>query len=864
MPRRYYGTVRTRRRPPGSVYTWRRRKGPHFSGLVMLTVMCTLAMFMVSSHPLARETSAATWVRTGNRSAVGAELLRLAGESGNLVDNPAFHPNPDTGVPVGWTTWAGRPGSTIRSAYIQNTPPGSQLLELVPLDGDRAVAHQWIAVDDPADLTFAVAAYALSTMGDARVVLRFQDEQGRSLGTLGWVMVGTVPGSSGMEQWYDHRTRANYLGSELALVVDVPAALQEIFHVNPARLKRVGIQFEASDGQHLLVQAVFLGPYPAAALQAELSAVAERGAPARSDEQQGISARSEAETVPVPGLSVALSPQAIQTSVGETFVATATVTNDGDRPLGPLTATLMEPYGFGLTVRGEVTLNAGTLAPGESTELRWEIEARRAHEVNLNRPWEYTVAVSLPSGERTYAVARAEVVDPRPGRLFYVLTEDLEPMDSAGYPNRHTGNRNAWLDPEEFRVQLIDKSEALNRIAERYGAKWSHYIAWPVVFGAEWAARQSSTGAWEQVIADLEASVVREAAKGHQYTPHLHIDYDYRLPNTFLSYHEPTDGFWANHREHGWAHQVPAEGGYDVIYSRTGTLFDYLRRVDELLRGTGHGQQLATRTGSFDFGATAEDQRASIEAFRSVGLWASSDAHGNVGGSTSAPFGQNIYFTRPDSINHKAESLDEIGIVQFLPTPARAILFEAETVDSANGKVDDAVRHYAPSGTVRPGVHGIVAFTHAMFMLGDGDWRSTQGGAFAVLDEHLAYVTATYVEPGLIEFATSNDMIKAWLDYYTPELLAVRGPEIPYGEPGVYAYPIELLGHDIPVGGRFRHEVEIQYPLYLDETLLWVGIYRDGDLIAESFDVPNASYSLKFTVDGPGDYTMVVIRLPEE
>ena len=54
VPRRYYGTVRTRRRPPGSVYTWRRRKGPHFSGLVMLTVMCTLAMFMVSSHPLAR------------------------------------------------------------------------------------------------------------------------------------------------------------------------------------------------------------------------------------------------------------------------------------------------------------------------------------------------------------------------------------------------------------------------------------------------------------------------------------------------------------------------------------------------------------------------------------------------------------------------------------------------------------------------------------------------------------------------------------------------------------------------------------------------------------------------------------------
>ena len=131
-------------------------------------------------------------------------------------------------------------------------------------------------------------------------------------------------------------------------MVDVPAALQEIFHVNPRRLKQVGIQFEASDGQHLLVQAVFLGPYPAAALQAELSAVAEPGAPPGATSSRASPRRSEAETVPVPGLSVALSPQAIQDVGGRNVVATATVTNDGDRPLGPLTATLMEPYGFGL------------------------------------------------------------------------------------------------------------------------------------------------------------------------------------------------------------------------------------------------------------------------------------------------------------------------------------------------------------------------------------------------------------------------------------------------------------------------------------------------------------------------------------
>lgn len=852
---RSYGSIRTRSQSSRSVYTWRRRKGPHLAGLTMLTLMCALAMLMVSSRPLAWEHSAAAWAHSGNRSALGDEIRRLAEEDANLVENPLFAPDP-SGAPYSWTTWAGRAGSTVRSAYIENTPPGAQLLELVPLDGDRAIAHQWIPVDNPADLSFAVAAYALSTMGDARVVLQFEDEQGRSLGTLGWVMVGGLPGSGGLQQWYDHRTRANYQGSELTLVVDIPTALKEIFHVNPSRLQRVGIQFEASDGQHLLVQGVFLGNRSAHAVQAELDPVI-----AEADMMPESSAPVDPtpEPTPVPGLNIALNPQSVQTSVGEKFTVTAVLTNETDQPLGPLTAEFLEPYGFGLTTTGSISLDVSTLAPGSSAELLWEITARRAHEVNMGQPWEYGISVSLPSGEKSYSFARAEVVDPRPGKLFYVLTEDLEPMDSAGYPTRFTGNRNAWLDPEEFRVQLIEKSEAMNRIADHYGAKWSHYIAWPIVLGAEWAAQQSTTGAWELAIADLKESIVREAAKGHQYAPHLHIDYDYRLPHTFLSYHEPTDGFWANHREHGWAHQIPATGGYDVLYSRTGTLFDYVRRLDELLRGTGHGQQLATRTGSFDFGVTTDDQRASVEAFRAVGLWASSDAHGNVGGSTSAPFGENIYFTRPDSINHKAESLDQIGIVQFLPTPSRAIMFEAESIESANAKVDDAVRIYAPSGTVRPGVHSIVAFTHAMFMLGEGDWRSTRGGAFSVLDHHLAYVHGTYVEPGVIEFATSNEMIKAWLDYYAPTLLALRGPEIPFAEPGVYEYPIELVGEDIPVGGRFRHEVEVQYPLYLAEKLLWVGIYRDDELIAESFDVPNATHSLSFTVDRPGEYRMVVI-----
>lgn len=844
-----------------STYTWQTRRRFRPIGIAMMAVLCLLALVVGASSPLTGSAASGVWTYAGQRSAFGQHLRTLA--PGNLVANAAFAADGEDALP-GWSYNTGRPGSTVRAAHIFNTPPGTQLLEIVPRDGDWALVSQWVDVPGGDGLTFAFAAHALSTMGDARVFIRLADVNGKTIGILGWTMVGQHPTSTATERWFDHRTRANFQGGELVAVVDLERALREVFRVPPQRLGQVGIFFYASDGQHLLVESVYLGPYPAEALHQELTALAAAAPQPSAPEPSGAPASPAAPAPAVPGLALTLSPRRVEAHVGQTFELRVTLTNQTESPLGPLQAVLHEPYGFGVVATGAPEIDVGVLRPGESRELIWQIQALRAHAVNLDKPWPLSVSVGLPTGERTNDGIEVFVTDPRPGRLFYVLTDDLEPMDSAGYPTRFTGNRNAWLDPEEFRVQLIEKSEAMNRIADRYGAKWSHYIAWPAVVGAEWAATQSRTGAWDAVLADLRASIVREASKGHQYTPHLHMDYDYRLPHTFLSYHEPTDGYWANHREHGWAHQIRALGTYEALNSRIGTLFDYLRRLDGILREAGAGQQLATRVGSFDFGDTPEEQRLSILAFRSVGLYASSDAHGNVGGATSAPYGQNLYWTRPDSINQRAERLDQVGIVQFLPTPARAIMFEGETVASANGKVDEAVRYYTQEGLVKPGVHSIVAFTHAMFLLGDGDWRSTEGGAFAVLDEHLAYVREQYVDRGLIEFGTSNEMILAWLDYYTPQLLAVRGPEMRRPEPGVYEYPIILVGRDIPVGGRFRHEVAVQYPLYLADTVAWVGIYRDGELIAEFFDeLPTKDHTVTFTVDRPGTYSMLVIEALE-
>src|SRR4029077_17461912 len=143
------------------------------------------------------------------------------------------------------------------------------------------------------------------------------------------------------------------------------------------------------------------------------------------------------------------------------------------------------------------------------------------HQVNLGRPWEVEISAQaapltggktdgatnseIPGGDKdpeipgkiAGAIVAIQVPDPNPGRTFYLLTEDCETFDggllTGDYPSRGMhiyGNQNNFMDPEDYRVQMILKPARLNQIAERHGARWTHFYAATQRFGAEWAARQ--------------------------------------------------------------------------------------------------------------------------------------------------------------------------------------------------------------------------------------------------------------------------------------------------------------------------------------------------------------------------------------
>lgn len=646
----------------------------------------------------------------------------------------------------------------------------------------------------------------LSTQGVGRVKLSALDGAGKELASQGWVFTGPVPPGDAATSWKDVRYQANYVGDWLKAVYTPAELFKKISAAAGAARYRLSI--EAGQGQHALITEAYIADNPALAVRL---------------------------TAMTADLTLAL---------GSMAQVPVELENVSGIRLENVTVEFAEPFGHGLVAAEGGRQTLAVMEPGEKRRLSLIIKAQRPDAVNRGKPWQGGFKIN---GAPVGSPIRVAVSDPRPGTIFYVLTDDLEPIDSAGY-RAAWGNADGWLQPEELRVQMVAKAEAANAIAERHGARWTHYIAWPVVKAAEWAAGQSGTGQWQDAVRMISNSVREQAARGHEYGIHLHCDYDPYLPGNVLSYNAAADGLWANHLRHGWAHSLAAEGTFEQYASRAGTLYAYQRIMDELAAGSPQGQLLTARVGSFDFGNGPEAESSGTRIYRKVGLWGGSDADGNSGGITAGDYEQGVYLAKYDDINTAAVDIAGTGLVEFRPTPREFINYDSQTAEQMDRKVDDGFARFAAGGAVKPGVHAIVGFTHIMFMLGEGDWRSTQGGQFAALNGHLRYVKERYAEAGLLRFGTASELVRAYLDYYAPQPVAVYGPRRS-GLPGVAEYPIIILGRDIPVDAAHPHSLRVKYPLYLRDSAYRIMVLKNGMPIYATWGLPTPDNDIVFTAD---------------
>lgn len=692
----------------------------------------------------------------------------------------------------------------------------SQALELATGHSGRVVYTA--ESDGGSEVILNVRLQFLSTQGTGKLYITALDSSNRPLGTVGWVVTGGLPVNAADSKWHDRRLNVNYKGEWLTAVYH-PAELLSPFLTNKGKVAKYRASVEVGQGQHALI----------------------------SDFKFAVS--------PVKSVAVIPLQRQLSANKGDHVTIEADVINQGTRTLTNISLALSEPYGLGIALTGSKEHTVETLAPGEKKRLSWNVQAARPDAVNFNKPWKVGFAVS---GESAAATVEVSVADNRPGKIYYVMTEDLEAIDSAGY-GAAWGNRNGWLEPKELFVQMVTKAERLNAIADAYGAKWTHYIAWPLVKAAEWAGTQSPSGKWKETVAAIRHSAIRQNESGHEYALHLHIDYDPYLPGNVLSYNHQVDGIWANHLRHGWSHSIATEGDFSDRTSRAGSLYTYQRIIDELAVNSPHGQILDARVGSFDFGAGPESEGRSTRVYRKVGLWGTSDADGNEGGITAGSYGDEIYFSKPDDINTAAADLTSIGLVEFRPTPRQFINYDSQSADTMNKLAEQGVTFFTSDGAVKPGIHGIVGFTHAMFIMGEGDWQSVEGGHFAAIDQHLAYLKEKFVNRGLVAFATANELVRAYLDYYTPKPVAVYGRRLNTTMLGVSEYAIDILGKDIPIDSAHVHTVDVKYPLYLRDSAYRVAILKNGLPIYTTWGLPTPFNDIRFTVDDKhAKYTLKV------
>ncbi len=516
-----------------------------------------------------------------------------------------------------------------------------------------------------------------------------------------------------------------------------------------------------------------------------------------------------------------------------------TVANDSDATTSVVVSPGVPPA-HGISIEESPASTEIELAPHSWRTLRWKLRADRPDEVNRGEPW--PVEITARGGGKTEtSTLRIAVRDPRPGRTFYVLTEDCETFDGGSLTGDYgalasLGSGNNFMDPEDYRVQMIQKPDRMNQIAERHGARWTHFWCVPQRFAADWAASQSSTGEWPRIAAALDESVRRGSLR-HEYAPHIHFDYEPESrhpPQPRLLYDAATDGILPNeyydpvanprHHYHDWD-----GSGRGIAYvKRLGDLADSDSKAGSLHKclvwlarmQANRRCPIVARTGGLDFGIDAEDQLVSTAAYEANGLLANSD----VRLADAAQRGKGAYYCDPGDRMREAESPLDGRLVEL------AIALETDFRDP------DAVNRWfaaAAESAAGPGVRLITVMTHAMFMRGSPDpFRSLAGGSFAGLDRHLEWVRSQHPE---VRFATASEALEEYIDYYTPRLVARVTPVLCGGDPerGVFEYPVRLLGGEIRVDERHPAEICIQAPpLFEQSAVERLRVIAAGEILA--------------------------------
>jgi hypothetical protein len=219
------------------------------------------------------------------------------------------------------------------------------------------------------------------------------------------------------------------------------------------------------------------------------------------------------------------------------------------------------------------------------------------------------------------------------------------------------------------------------------------------------------------------------------------------------------------------------------------------------------------------------------------------------------PIGFNVYFTANDDNRTKADSLQNVGILEMLPVPQKSQKDYIMPV----GNWEDVKYNYdlcVDGNRVKNDVFILMEMFHIHNINADFQWDRLQRDYedWKRIGEHFAKVKASCPK---LEFVTVSEAARIYLDVFTPEIIAVRSYEKKIQE-GEYAYEIQFLGKDIDVDPSHPHYVSVKPPSYFVGRIKRLTINDGKKVLIDKNTVDNYD-DIDFKIDKKQGYSMRVL-----
>lgn len=532
---------------------------------------------------------------------------------------------------------------------------------------------------------------------------------------------------------------------------------------------------------------------------------------------------------------------------------------------------ILEPYGFGL--KSEVT---GESEKRQKDEIkifskRFKIEALRSSRINFNQPWILNI-ISFDIEKGSYYSQRLSITvdenEDEEGRILHVITEDFE--QTSDFPHSDNTPDIQDIDPYEIETDLIKKGTFADSLAKRYGIKWSHIIDIGSAFlRLKWIKENDYGGEWDTLWGKMDQFLYETLSSENDVQLHIHA---YSIPDNklFRQYFDPDKNkiFFKNNIVrtvddngfHGaWAANYSSLGSYDEPDSRIGSIF----RGIKLLEGQFHEKDTSYRTiffraGEYEFGIDEDSVRKSCLALIKNKILCSSDAYSGSPFKKDFKFfarvGENVYFSRPDTIREKAVSLLDIGIMQILPVHTNNANNYIRPIDNWRNikyNYDNCIS----DGKIKNDIFILMEMYHLNNVNWAYQWDRIDENYedWKRLKEHFDGIKENCPQ---IEFVTISDAIKIYLERYSPDIIALRTNEAQINEK-LYSYEVVLLGKDIEVSDLRPHFVSIKPPSYFVGKIKKIELIHNNTLKKTWYSIKGYQ-DLEFTINSKKDYKIKV------